>query len=97
MWAKCSKNKLVRVKVENEGSFVGCLRCRQNLKFGDFTSSLCRGPQRYLLESVLHVQHDIYALLTNDIIVLWLCRSRSRRRFLNSLLMQAVIDLVKRN
>ena len=28
----------------------------------------------------------IYALLTNDIIALWRCRSRSRRRFLHSLL-----------
>ena len=33
-------------------------RCRQNFKFGDFMSSLCRGPLRYLLKSVLHVQHD---------------------------------------
>ena len=45
IWAKYSKNKLVRAvlraKTENERFSVACLRCRQNLKFGDFTSSLC--------------------------------------------------------
>ena len=69
------------MKTENERFSVACLRCPQNLKFGDFTPSLCRGPQRYLLNSTI-----IYALLTNDIIVLCRCRSRSRRRFLNSLI-----------
>ena len=34
------------MKTENEGFSVACLRCLQNLKFGDFTSSLCRGPGR---------------------------------------------------
>ena len=33
---------------------VNC-RCRP---FWWFPSSLCRGPQKYLLNSVLHVQHD---------------------------------------
>ena len=35
-----------------------------------------------MLKCVLHVQHDYYALLTNDIIVMGHCRNRSRRRFL---------------
>ena len=45
-------------KERNERFTVVCSRCRQNLEFGDFTSLLCRGPQKYLLKSVLHVQHD---------------------------------------
>ena len=73
------------MKIENERFSVACSLCLQNLKFVDFTSCLCRGPQTYLLKSVL-CSTIIYALLTNDIIVLWRCRSRSRRRFLNSLI-----------
>ena len=61
------------------------LRCRQNLKFGDFTSSLC-SPLRYLLNACCTCSTIIYALLTNNIIVLWRCRSRSRRRFLKGIL-----------
>ena len=45
-------------EIENERFSVACSHFRQNLKFGDFTFSLCRGPQKYLLKSVLHVQHD---------------------------------------
>ena len=60
--AKYPENELVRgifkVKKENERFSVACSRCGQNLKFGGFTSSLCRGPQKYLLKSVRHVQHD---------------------------------------
>ena len=60
--AKYPENELVReifkVKNENERFSVACSRCRQNLKFGGFASSLCRGPQKYLLKSVRHVQHD---------------------------------------
>ena len=44
--------------IENERFSVVCSRCRQNLKFDDFTSSLCRWPHKHLLKSVLHVQHD---------------------------------------
>ena len=60
--AKYPKNALVReifkVKKDNERFSVAFSRCRQNLKFGGFTSSLCRGSQKYLLKSVWHVQHD---------------------------------------
>ena len=45
-------------EIENERFSVACAHFRQNLKFDDFTFSLCRGPQKYLLKSVLHVQHD---------------------------------------
>ena len=59
---KYPRNELVREisewKERNERFTVACSRCRQNLEFGDFTSLLCRGPQKYLLKSVLHVQHD---------------------------------------
>ena len=60
--AKYPENELAReifkVKNENERFSVSCSRCRQNLKFRGFTSSLCRGSQKYLLTSVRHVQHD---------------------------------------
>ena len=55
--AKYPKNELVR-EVSGWKFAVACSRCGQNLKFGDFTWSSCRGPQKYLLNSVLHVQHD---------------------------------------
>ena len=85
------------MKTENERFSVACLCCRQNLKFGDFTSSLCRGPLRYLLKSVLHVQHDYLCSfnLTNDIIVLWRCRSRTRRLFLRWLIQRKNIKIFK--
>ena len=59
---KYPRNELVREisewKERNERFTFACSRCRQNLEFGDSTSLLCRGPQKYLLKSVLHVQHD---------------------------------------
>ena len=59
---KYPRNELVREisewKERNERFTVACSHCRQNLEFGDFTSLLCRGPQKYLLKSVRHVQHD---------------------------------------
>ena len=45
-------------------------------KLGDFTSSLRREPQKYVLRSMLHV--------INDIIVLWRCYCRRRRCFSSS-------------
>ena len=52
--AKYPENELVREILRWRFS-VACSRCRQNLKFGGFTSSLCRGSQKYLLKSVRHV------------------------------------------
>ena len=34
------------------------MRRENYLKFGDFTSSLCRIPQKYALKCVLHVQYE---------------------------------------
>ena len=36
-------------------------RCRQNLKFGYFTSLLCRGRHEFVLKCVLHVQHNYFS------------------------------------
>lgn len=41
------------MKIENERLSVAHSRCRQNLKFGGFTSSFSRGPRKYLLRSLL--------------------------------------------
>ena len=55
-----------KAKVENEWLIVVRSRCRQNLKFSDFTSLLCRGTHEYLLKCVLHVQHDYFPPFTNN-------------------------------
>ena len=54
-------------------------RCRQNLNFGDFTLLFCGVRQRNARKFVLHVQYDFFSFLTNHILALWRCRSRSRR------------------
>ena len=50
MWAKYPKNKLVRAvseqKIENYRFTLVRLSSCQNLKFGGFTSLLCRVPQK---------------------------------------------------
>ena len=46
------------MKIENERFSFACSLCRQDLKFGNFTSSSRKVPQECVLESVLHVQHD---------------------------------------
>ena len=40
------------MKIENARFCVPCSRCRQNFKFGDFTSSLYKVPQTYPLKCV---------------------------------------------
>ena len=87
MWEKYPKYNLgtsgFRVKKDNEIFKFGCF-----LNFDDFTSSLCRVPQKYALKCVLHIQ----PILTIDqITVFWHCRFHSCRRLINSLL------FVKRN
>ena len=84
IWAMYPKNKSVRaffrLKIENERFSVACSRCRQNLEFGDFTSSLCRVPQKYELKCLPQVQHD-YLCSSNQryhcfVVSLWtLCSS----------------------
>ena len=65
MWAKYPKNTLARAVseqkyriAENERFTFQRSRCCQNLKFGDFTSLLCREPHDYFLKCVPLVQHD---------------------------------------
>ena len=45
-------------KKKKERFGVGCSRCRENLKFGNFTLSFGRLPQIILPKCVPHVQHD---------------------------------------
>ena len=50
-----------KVKTENDFFIVICLRCRQNLKFGDFTLLVCGVRQRNARKFVLHVQHEHFS------------------------------------
>ena len=60
-------------------------RCRQNLKYGNFTSSFGRLRQKVAPKSACHTcSTNIFTHLTNQIIDLWRCRRRCH--FLNSLL-----------
>ena len=56
MRARNPKNKSVRA-VSDWRFSAACSSCRQNLKFGDLTSSLRREPQKYELKPVPYVQH----------------------------------------
>ena len=47
--------------MENERIAVLCSRCRENLKFGNFTLSFGRLRQRIELKCVLHVQHGYFS------------------------------------
>ena len=51
------------VKIENDRFAFVHSRCRQKLKFGDFTSLLCRAPHENVLKRVPHVQHDYSVFL----------------------------------
>ena len=65
-----------KVKTETEWFIVICSRCRHNLKSGDFTLLFCGVRQRNARKFVLHVQHEYFSFLTNNILALWRCRSR---------------------
>ena len=54
-----------KVKTENNFFIVICSRCRQNLKFGDFTLLFCGVRQRNARKFVLHVQH-VYFFFFNQ-------------------------------
>ena len=56
------------VKIENEWFIVICSRCRQNLKFGDFTLLFCGVGIKNARKFVI-----IFPFLTNDILALWRC------------------------
>ena len=51
----------VAVNIENERFTVLCSRCRDKLKFGNFTLSFGRLRQRIVLKCVPHVQHDYFS------------------------------------
>ena len=62
------------------------LMARLALKFGNFTLSFGRLQQRMVQKCVVHMHHDAFPHLTNQIIVSWRCLCRYRRPCLNSLL-----------
>ena len=51
----------IHVKAENERFTAAGLRCRQNLKHENFTSSFGRLRQKFAPKSVPHVQHDYFS------------------------------------
>ena len=61
--ARCKRTgrSAVEVNLENERFNVVCWRCRENLKFGNFTLSFGRLRQRIVLKCILHVQHDCFS------------------------------------
>ena len=50
-----------KVNPENEKFLAVGLRCRQNLKYENFTSSFGRLRQNIAQKSVPHVQHDYFS------------------------------------
>ena len=49
------------VKAKSERSTAASFRCRQNLKYENFTSSFSRLRQNIATKSVPHVQHDYFS------------------------------------
>ena len=49
------------VKIKSERSTAASLRCRQNLKYENFTSSFGRLRQNIATKSVPYVQHDYFS------------------------------------
>ena len=58
---KWTARSAVAVNIEKERFAVVCSRCRQNLKFGNFTLSFDRLRERIVLKCVLHVQHEYFS------------------------------------
>ena len=59
------------VKAKDERFTAGSSRCRQNLKYKNFTLSFGRLRQNIAAKSVPHVQHDYFSSFGNQIIDLW--------------------------
>ena len=71
------------VKAKNERCTSASSRCRQNLKYENFTSSFGRLRQNIAPKSVPHVQHDYFSSLAFN---QWnRCRWRCGRQILKSL------------
>ena len=49
------------IKAKNERFTAAGSRCRQNLKYENFTSSFTRLRQKIALKSVLHVLYDYFS------------------------------------
>ena len=60
-------------KGKSEKLTAASFRCRQNLKYENFTSSFARLRQNIAPKSVPHVRHDHFLHSTNQIIDLWRC------------------------
>ena len=54
------------VKAKSERFTATSFRCRQNLKYGNFTSSFGRLRQNIAPKSVPHVQHDYFSSLNQS-------------------------------
>ena len=67
-----------KVKTKKYCILVICSRCRQNLKFGDFTLLFCGSTAEKCTEiRVARAARVFFPFLTNDI-PLWSCRNRSK-------------------
>ena len=51
---------------KNDRSIVICSRCRQTVKFGDFTLLFCGVRQRNARKFVLHVQHEYFSFFNQS-------------------------------
>ena len=71
------------VKAENERFTASSSHCYQSLKYANFMSLFGRLRQQIAPKNVPPV---IFLNSTNEIIDLWCYQSRSRRRFLNSVI-----------
>ena len=60
------RNSGFHVKAKSERFTAASLRCRQNLKYENFTSSFGRLRQNIAPKSVPHVQHDYFSLFNQS-------------------------------
>ena len=74
------------IKAKNEKIIAADLRCRQNLKNENFTSSFGRLRQKLHQKSCHTCSTITFPHSTNQIINLWCCRGRCLRHFLTSLI-----------
>ena len=58
-----------------------CPSCHQNGEHRNFTLLFCRGWHGLVHKCVPHVQHAYFPHSTNEIVYLWRCSCRPRRRW----------------
>ena len=73
------------VKAKNERFTAASSRCRQNLKYENYTSSIGRLRQNIASKACRTCSTIIFLYSANQIIDLWRCRWQCRRQILNSL------------